>query len=204
MKYLQYQHKDKFLTGFTLIEALVAVTILTVALAGLINAVWLSIRILGSAERKYIATKIAQEGMELFISKRNNNVICLNNGCTYISNWQENLTPSNPSHRFALFAENPAQLLAWNSISTVSAPSSNYDVPVCHNTDLDRFVRCSTNPGSVPIAGNPKRRIDVTSLDLEPLNPGNEGLRVQTTVTWTERGNTRTITLEKVLFNTQP
>ncbi|GEM_PF-2819181 len=211
------QNPFRNLTGFTLIETLVAISIILVTLVFFISAAWLSLRLLGNAERKYIAAKIAQEGMELFISKRNNNVLCLNNSsCTDVTDWQEDLSGgntcgsagaevANDNKGFEIFGNEEALLLAGANLANF-----HFGHRVCYNSAVlrDRFVHGvgGTCPAGTEIDGNPKRRIRVCdSGNSGGLITSPDVLLVQSIVRWTDRlGNTQTITIEKYLFNTQP
>lgn len=68
-------NKHKPLTGFTLIETLVAVTVLAVSIVGPFYAVQSAITASASARDQLIASSLAQEGIEYIRSIRDNNYL---------------------------------------------------------------------------------------------------------------------------------
>ncbi|MCI0565574.1 prepilin-type N-terminal cleavage/methylation domain-containing protein [bacterium] len=180
--------------GFTLLEVLVAVAITGGVLALFLNSVTLMFRSIDNAERKYIALKIAQEGMELMISKRNNNVICLSNptACD-ITNWQEHLYHSCSAgpQGYEIFADDPESLLPGE---TLSVYHQGHYVCLTEGT-FDRFTHCNSSSN---IEGSPQRRVRSCRID-------DEKIEVKSIVTWVDRsGAAKSVTIEKILFNTQP
>jgi hypothetical protein len=65
-------------SGFILVEALIAVGLLVTAFGAISQASSLSLEGFRTAKSNYIAGKIAQEGIELVINKRDNHVQCVN------------------------------------------------------------------------------------------------------------------------------
>ena len=63
------------LSGFTLIETIVAFALLTGVVVSFITLVTMSLNSYRTSRLSYTATKIAQEGMELVVSKRDNHVL---------------------------------------------------------------------------------------------------------------------------------
>jgi len=66
--------------GFTLVETLVAVSIFTVSILGLISVLASGISDIGYAKKKIAATYLAQEGIEYTRNFRDNSVIFNING----------------------------------------------------------------------------------------------------------------------------
>jgi len=71
MMYSMHQHHK----GFTLVETLVAITILVIAMVGPLYAVHKSITASNTARDKLIATALAQEGVEYVRGRRDNNYL---------------------------------------------------------------------------------------------------------------------------------
>lgn len=188
--------------GFTILETIVAIGLISGVLAIFVNAVYLSIRSLDNAERKYIAAKIAQEGMELFVSKRNNNVLCLQNEDTCgvtLSDWQEDLWDANSCNNgpqgFEIYSNESEKLLPGETLDNYSNGHL-----LCYNATRDQFVQenGSSCSAGTRIEGNPTRRIRTCSQNSERL-------LAQSIVEWEDRdGAIRTTMFEKVLFETQP
>ena len=86
--------KFKTKNGFTLLELLVSALILSAVLSIFFGVSVSSLRSFEAAKQRYLAAKIAQEGMELAVNKRDNNLLCIDSGCPHIANWQEKLIGS--------------------------------------------------------------------------------------------------------------
>jgi prepilin-type N-terminal cleavage/methylation domain-containing protein len=212
-------------SGFTLIETIVSIGLISLVLAVLVSTVASSLRLSGTGNQRYIASKIAQEGMELFQSKRNNNVICIENNATTPCNaipdalylnplggekdWRyslyertvgnKELPPMAPwrPNSYEIDGNNTASLLASASLADFNA--THY---LCQDTVSNRFTYCGT-----PIKGNFTREIRVTP---DSVTAGGGWvwlpLRVEVIVSWDSRagGSRQSISVEKHLFGTQP
>ena len=172
--------------GFSLLETLVAILIITVVLSSFMSLVTLSLKSFNTAKQRYIAAKIAQEGMELAVSKRNNNLFCVQvgTGCT-ISNWQDNLIGS-----WEVDATKVEQLLPGEEFSQFD--DSDYiclaEIPASHR---GRFGYCN-NPLEY-VRGNYTREVVITSL-------GPEKILLKSIVKWTDRLLAKQLVFEEVLF----
>lgn len=168
--------------GFTLIETLVAITILSLVLAAFVNLALGGMRGMDTAELRYMAAKIAAEGMELVVNKKDNHVLCVQeSGCPPLGgNWQNNLTGT-----WQVDATKGNQLLATGAFQSFS--SGNF---VClENSGL--FSYCSAEPKKVP--GNFTRKVIVQSL-------GSENIKITSIVNWDDRGDKKELILEEIVF----
>ena len=175
----------KRMRGFTLIETLVAATIFVAALGGFTTLAVLSLRSATTTELTYTAAKIAQEGMELAIGKRDNHVICIESGSCPISDWQDNLIGSwevnatrpndlEPQQRFQSYDQS-------RKLCFIKSPPH----------DRGKFGYCG-NPGDA-IPENFTREVRITKL-------GEEKILVASIVSWDKRFSTESLKLEEVLF----
>jgi len=177
-------------SGFILVEALIAVGLLVTAFGAISQASSLSLEGFRTAKSNYIAGKIAQEGIELVINKRDNHVQCVNSddSCP-INQWHQNLKGT-----WLPDATETDQLLPDNTFDTYS---SNPNHTICRVTapdkHLGKFSYCSEVTGE-EIPGEYNRKVEVT-------NPGGGGginkLQVVSVVTW---GEDNRYVLEEVLF----
>jgi prepilin-type N-terminal cleavage/methylation domain-containing protein len=174
-------HRHK---GFTLLETLIAILILSAVLSGFISVVIISLRSFETAKQKYLAAKIGQEGMELLINKKDNNVICVESGSCPISDWQENLIGSWEVDATEINSLLPAQ--TFNSYDP-----SNYICIIETGPDAGMFGYC----------GDPKNYIDGNfTRELNVISLGNENILVKSIVRWKNRGISKELTLEEILF----
>ena len=184
--------------GFTLIEALVALSILALVFTAFTSSVTTGIKSLRYAEEAHLASKMAKEGIELVVNKRNNHVSCVNDGeCT---DWKNNLRQGH----YAVSSVRPEDLLPDAELSSHSghlnsslcfmAPESGhggkfgYCVGPAHYRDGDGDV----------IPGGFKRHIEISSLGGGTDQKDPNGLHVKSVVTW--RGGTQSVTLETFLY----
>lgn len=181
----KYLNKKQTQSGFSLLETLVAILIITVALSSFISLVTLSIKSFNTAKQRYTAAKIAQEGMELAISKRTNNLFCVQEAGCAISDWQDNLIGS-----WQVDATKVDQLLPGEQFTNYD--SSNYlclaETPASHR---GRFGYCG-DPSEY-INGNYTREVVITSL-------GPEKILLKSMVSWTDRILNKQLIFEEVLF----
>lgn len=63
-------------SGFTLIELLVAIAVFSILIVSFTGGIASTYKQFRYSEERYVAAKLAQEGLELFISKRNNTIQC--------------------------------------------------------------------------------------------------------------------------------
>ena len=176
--------------GFTIIETLVAITIMVVVLTSFVSLTLLGQRGFQTAKLKYTAAKIAQEGIELIINKKQNNVLCvlasLGGGpCSAWGSWQNNLIGTwqvDAAQRQRLRANQtlapyvPGQHLCINT----AGPNEGIFAYSCAGPDTD-------------LPGNFERKVEVESL-------GSANIRIKSTVYWTDRTTTKDLVIEEIVF----
>jgi type II secretory pathway pseudopilin PulG len=197
-------------SGFTLIEAMVAIGVLLVTLVAFVSFADISIRAFATARERYLAAKIAQEGMELITNKRDNNILCLKSGtCTLRcrlnqSDWRLDLARragnscifGNQAIQWQIDATLPNQLLPNNNAggNDLTATTLNTVPPICLGTGVHagKFKHCAT--GETPIKGSYRRVIEVRS------GWSSAALEVRSIVEWTSRNGPQSLTLQQILF----
>ncbi|HET8575279.1 MAG TPA: prepilin-type N-terminal cleavage/methylation domain-containing protein [Candidatus Paceibacterota bacterium] len=195
----QIRNETEDRRGFSIIETLVAVTIASLALASFSASVVLSIRGYKASREYYTAAKIAQEGMEIVINKRDANLRCVaiaNSGGTPcpISDYQQNLINDDGSDGDW---EVDAVTYPTMGIATKFNKFNPNDYlcvtpPVPPNDPGGRYgYNCGA--GSTPIPGNFTREVKIHKIDSTKLH-------VTTIVRWTSQGQSKQIALEEVLL----
>lgn len=86
-KIKEYQKNDKPLTGFTLIELVIAIFILSMGIVGIFNAFYMVNILTADSTDRFVAIYLAQEGMEIVRNVRDINWLkmdsfCATNDCT--------------------------------------------------------------------------------------------------------------------------
>lgn len=188
--------------GFSLIEVLISLFILAFVISGFIATVVVSVRAFRLSKARYLGTKIAEEGIELVINKRDNNVICAKSSTCLLSNpefcgWQDGLLrapgacPSLNDYDWDVDATETDQLLAGDSFAPYS--SSSY---ICVKVSSgNKFGICAD--AETPIPGNYNRKIEILKI---PGGLANAAVKVRSIVTWKSKGVNYGVTLEQVLF----
>lgn len=179
--------------GFTLIEALVAIFILSLALAAFVSSTVTSIRSFENAENFHLASEIAKEGIELVINKKENHITCVNTvDCVDISNWQENLTEGS----FEISSSRPKELLPDGQLNEyIDLYQDRHlcfidmDIGESSVSNIGKFGYC-TGPlesrdgvGTV-IPGNFIREIRLKNLNPDTFPDSPDGFQVKSIVKW--------------------
>ncbi len=175
---MKSQHKK----GFTLLETLVALSILTSAVVGPLTLAFYSIRSAGLSQNQLTAFYLAQEAIEYVKNQRDNNVLQSNN-------WLQGLAP----------AGSPGNGLCRNNKGcTVDIPYDN--IQICPSKKNCPKMRYSSDTGFY----HQNASLGVESpfdreINLDYISSYEE--KISVTITWKERFGTRSFTLEENIFN---
>ncbi len=90
------KHQNKKKTGFTLLETLIALSVILAAVVGPVSLITKGLADFSFSKNKLIAANLAQEGIELVRSIRENNVICDSLNGAVAWPWNEDPEPPNP------------------------------------------------------------------------------------------------------------
>lgn len=174
--------KIRQLAGFSLIESLLAILIIVLVLSSFVALVIIGLRSFEISKQRFIAAKIAEEGMELTINKKDNHVMCEKSGTC--SDWQANLIGS-----WEVDATKTNELLATGKFK-------NYDPAhyLC-------ILKTTPNAGLFGYCGDPKDRLsgDYTR-EVNVTKISDQNILVKSIVKWKSRGFNRELALEEVLF----
>lgn len=174
--------------GFTLIEVIIAISILTIAVGGSFALIQQTLVVVSLNQSELIASYLTQEGIEIVRNIRDNN-------------WLDQKDS----------LETPPQPL-WDDGLTVCQPPANccegdYKTDIPFNSSLASFPNCDYNnlhylnidengfygySGTTPTKF--KRKINVTKVDANTLE-------VSVDVQWQERGRAHNIKAQDYLYN---
>ncbi len=167
--------------GFTLIEALVAFSILAIAFGAFSSSFTTGIKAFKHAESSHLASKMAKEGMELVINKKQNHSRCYADGeCL---NWRDNLSVGS----YEVSSVRPDDLLPGRTLREFD-PSR----PICFMDEFSsgkgKFGYCS-GPGDLDgegdiVGGYFTREIVIESLGEGMGEDDPDGIRVRSIVRW--------------------
>jgi len=198
-------------SGFTLIETLVALTVLIMALTGPMVLVTRSLYDIYFVKNKLIAAYLAEEGMELIRNVRENNILC--KSLIGDANWDWRASAQNSAGSPLLTAQ-PSWRIDAHTTQNISCGSFTLASPQtiigCNaGSDPERLLvspegRYGYVAGWTPIPF--WRCIQVIQPAADEPTPGGaipaaRMVDVISTVTWFERGTTKTFELRERLYD---
>ena len=173
--------------GFTLVETLIAITLVTVGLLGAVTLIIYAISVTSLVRGKLIASQLAQEGVEVVRNIRDNNWLA---GKIGDDNWYYGLNIGKCVP--ILSDENPAGNWELTSFSdSKSIVYFNEDDLFYGQSGNGPFA--SGNWGVAPF--NLKRWLDITYV--------NNRLEVVSHIDWSEKGKTHSFEIKDYLYNWQ-
>jgi prepilin-type N-terminal cleavage/methylation domain-containing protein len=174
--------------GFTLVETMVAISLLTIAVIGTLTAVQNGLQDTTIAKDQTVAFHLAQEGMEFIKNKRDENVLKNLGGSP--TNWLHGLSEAGDPCFFGKTCRIDSYVGADNPGGIVDCGGSLGSCPV---------LREDSNSGLFGYNGGwPatyfKREIQFQSISADEV-------MVTMTISWTNRGNARSFQVAESLFN---
>lgn len=158
--------------GFSLLETIVAISILTLALLGPLALAAFALRSASLSENEVIAFNLAEEGMEFVINKRDSNIFA------GAGNWLEGLANCQSANGCFVDVTN-------NSVRTCSA-----NCP---------FLKRNTSSGLYNYVSG-SDTIFRRKVTLESVSSNSDERKVKVSVSWAERFGNRSFTLEHNIF----
>ena len=178
--------------GFTVIESLVAISILLLAVSGSFAAAQSSLQSSNFVKNRVTAYYLAQEGIEYIRHLRDNNGLAIRRESSnppIVTSWLENI----------ISGSTPPCAIACKIDATLEAPPTVCGTGVCPNLNLNTTTGQFqySPPNSTNIDSGFKRTIKVVSIDLA------KEVKVTSTVTWTQAGIQKTLNVSENLYNWQ-
>lgn len=175
------------LTGFTLIETLVAIAILTIAMVGPFYAVKTALSLSYVARDQLIASSLAQEGIEYVRSIRDNNYL---NGRAWTDGLSSYTCYTNPI-RFCTLDPSKGDIHTDSPDHSAMQSYAFGSIPFLMLNNAHLYTHQSGN-GAVPTRF--KRYVQFQAMSPDEV-------RVVVSVTWTTFGSTYTVRLQDSLHN---
>lgn len=195
---------DKLLTGFTLIETLIALALILMALVGPVSLIIRGIYSFSSSKSKVIAVNLAQEGIELVRLIRENNVACDSvNGAASWSWSRNSFPPAGPgttmNGTFGVDIQSFTDIHCPTGSQNISTPqlSASCANPLRFNPSTGTYSYSGGNPTTFFRCVEIKSPPDSPDTDI----PVDEQMDVISTITWTERGSARILSLRERLYH---
>lgn len=161
--------------GFSLIETMVAITVLVMVITGPITLAANSLKSASVARNNFIAANLAQEGVELIRLYRTNNVI-------QGRSWLDDILPPGPSECVSgLGCYIDSKTVTLGKCTGVSCPVLRIDSLGMYNY--------STGTNTIFI-----RTIHINTINADTV-------RVTVTINWNERFGDQSVVLEEIMHN---
>ncbi len=178
------QRRSNFKKGFTIIETLVALSIFTFSILGLIVITSQGVSDTNFAKNKLVATYLAQEGIEIVRNMRDTNAL---GGGTWQTIFQGPLVGCYAAGQITGCDIDPATL----TIEPCSLALRSCG-PIRYNAANGAYVLGSTNP---TLPETPFRR-QITLLDM-----GNAEVEITSVISWTQGTTPRSVTVVEDVFD---
>ncbi len=182
MKIQATNHKLKTKSGFTLVETLVAITILLIGVLGPITVATRGITDGLYAQNQLIATHLAQEGLDLLSAQIQNNY---ENGDTFLDGLNNCL-----SSPYCAAGD-----LAVSGPITFPSCSSVSDCKIAYDSNSHFYKQYDTNNTTANFVGPVFTRTLVVEIPT-PIE-----VSLKSTVTWTNKTNPQSIVLYRYAFD---
>lgn len=189
--------KDTSGSGFTLLETIVALSIILAAVIGPVTLITRGILSFGFSKNKLIALNLAQEGLELVREVRENNIICdtLNGPASW--DWFRDPSGGGPINNGDFEMDVTQTITIDCAASSITTPR----VPLFTNSKL----YLDPVSGIYSYSGAPNtvftRKITVGKPPAEGSIPANDQRDIVSVVSWTERNIDRNVTLRERMYN---
>lgn len=183
--------------GFTLLETIVALSIILAAVVGPVTLITRGILTFGFSKNKLIALNLAQEGLELIREVRENNIICdeLNGPAAW--DWFKDPSGGGTINS-GDFEMDTAQTVIINcGASSIATPR----VSLFTNSKLRLDPAIGIYSYSGPQETVFSRKIEVSKPPADGGIPASDQRDIVSAVSWTERGIAREMKLRERLYN---
>lgn len=189
--------------GFTMLETLIALGVILAAATGPVSLITRGLADFSFSKNKLVALNLAQEGIELARSVRDNNVICDTlNGA---ADWQWN---KNPGPGTQSTFSNITAGVAVDRVTTIDCGVGGVSIVVpILSASCSENLRYNSSTGIYGYAGDRETifsrcvTLDVsTGLPQEGI-PAADRMNITSTVRWNERQIQKVLTLSESLYN---
>lgn len=183
--------------GFTLLETMVALAVITAAVVGPVSLITKGIFDFSFAKNKIIAANLAQEGMELVRAVRDNNILCDSINGSVV--WEWNRDPGGG------LLSSTAREISADSVTTIACGSSSITTPRLPLFTSQK-LKFNSASGLYGYSGEDTIFTRKVEMVLPPQGPDqsiatSDQMDIIVTVDWIERDIARNIVLRERLYN---
>ena len=191
----------KFSDGFTLIEVMAAVAVLSIGLIGGLTAITKNLSIISGGEDRIIAANLAAEGIELVRNVRDTNWL---QGAV---DWKFNVEGYNPSNEAVkFFCADPATVYKITPL-----PLGIDDTTRCSGAGVDRpcqiYVYTKTADGSKCYSDNFGNQVGYSRVAtgffrfIKLTELSSDSVKAKVQIKWLEGSQYKYLTVEETLYN---
>lgn len=200
------RYKTSPLRGFTIIEVMMAVTVLSVGIMGVVSAINYNISVASNAVNRTIAANLAQEGIELVRNIRDTNWITPGNAWDDGGEWETSgvgIKGRGGERAIKFFCGGASvQNISENNIDDCSPPNGNACQVYIYKNASDNSLCYSDNFGDQDGYSIEKQTGFYRLIKLDRLPGPVERIQVSAYVKWSERnGQNRYLTAGEILYN---
>ncbi len=188
--------------GFTLIEAIVGITILTLAVVGPLTLAAQSLKATRGARQELEATHLAAEAFEVVHSIRDNN--SAHDSSPTRTAWMQNIMSNCSNGDGCIIDVTDHSSGVWGNNTLLACPAGNCaSVSTLYFYPSTSLYNQSLSPLPSPwVDSQFKRFVKVVGID-DPVNPMQQ-VHVVVTVTYDGVGGTRTVSIADDMYNWFP
>jgi prepilin-type N-terminal cleavage/methylation domain-containing protein len=183
--------------GFTLVETLVAITILLVAIAGPFFAIQKSITAAYVARDQLVATALSQEGIEYIYALRNNNYLQSQLATPKIYSWLSGIDGTTNANNDNANCFTPTGCTLDPTQQTLNLPS----LVACGVTPCSPLTLNTTSIRYTQDLANPVTKF-TRKISMSSFSPSTEAT-ITVVVSWITLGKPYSITTKDELYNWQ-
>lgn len=189
-----------------MIETLVALAVILAATVGPVSLITSSLADFSFSKNKLVAANLAQEGIELVRAIRETNVICDTlNGAT-IWPWNENPELPNPPGGNPFSNTTAGVAVDLTTTTNCGAGGASIVVPIL-STSCSQKLRFDPSTGIYGNSGPQESAFSrCVSIRVPSASPdsgisASDQMDIVSTVTWNEKGNSKSLVLQERLYN---
>ncbi len=193
--------------GFTLLETVIALTVILAAVVGPVALITRGIFSFSFSKNKIIAVNLAQEGLEIIRLIRENNIACDQANGPAVWAWN-NDADGRAMRRMKVGVDMQSFATVQCGNASIVMPQTSISCSDPLLFEVDSFVE---NAGTYGYrSGTPtifRRCVEITSPPGDPdrgdtpVIPPSDQMDVVSTVTWSDHGNDRSMVLQERLYN---
>jgi len=187
--------------GFTLVETLIAVTIIVVGLVGAVSLITYAISTLSFVRGKLLASQFAQEGIEMVRNMRDNNWLA---GKIATGNWHDGLGSEIPTLYVPALLEKPGEIPTpagdWKLAPSIGVNDNN---SIVYFNNDNKFYGQSESGTGFALGSWTRAPFNLKRWIQLYYDSDKDRVEITSYVQWQEKGRTHNFEIKDYLYNWQ-